>query len=99
MRPVDTCAVDGVANASAIRTKAHDPISLAIRNLIPSSKTERFVLSRYRTVFVDDRTTMQAARQQLQAVLIYKNQQVRDDTAPGMGPGIQKTRFAWSKKP
>src|SRR4051812_40786195 len=57
MRPVDTCAADGVAHASVIMTRADDATSLAIRNLIPSSTTERspFVRSHNRTVFASGR--------------------------------------------
>jgi hypothetical protein len=40
MRPVDTCAADGDAIASARRAQADEAISLAIRNLIPSSQIE-----------------------------------------------------------
>src|SRR6188768_256778 len=48
MRPVDTCAADGVASASVIRTQAADAISLAIRNLIPSSRQKVSSLPRRR---------------------------------------------------
>src|SRR5829696_9072627 len=71
MRPVDTYAADGVANASVIRTQAADATSLAIRNLIPSSQTEGSSRVAPRTDGVRGRTDNYASSEAIIARCIF----------------------------